>query len=34
MIVNNVKLVLDDQVVQGSGRRRRWTATAAGCCRG
>lgn len=46
MIINNVKLVLENEVVSGSlevqngeirafaESRRRWTAKAAGCCRG
>lgn len=50
MIINNVKLVLENEVVHGSlevqdgeiralpkaraACRRRWTAKAAGCCRG
>lgn len=50
MIINNVKLVLENEVVSGSlevqngeirafaesqsACRRRWTAKAAGCCRG
>ena len=40
MIINNVKLVLENEVVSAplpkarAACRRRWTAKAAGCCRG